>query len=225
MGQLTPLAFIALGMLAERPMHPYEMFQTMTARRDDRNVKIRPGTLYHQVGKLAENGYVEEVGTDREGRRPERTTYSITDAGRGILHHCLVRMLSQPAEEYPEFNVALAEIENLTLDQAVAALEDRLATLCMEAGLSDQLLEQVKAKQLPERYYLDSIYSRHQLAAQIDFIESLLGRLRAGEIPWDSAVPAEHAEHTAHAGHPGHTEHAGDATSAPDPQHSPKEHS
>ena len=33
MASLTPLAFAALGLLAEAPMHPYEMFQTMLQRR------------------------------------------------------------------------------------------------------------------------------------------------------------------------------------------------
>ena len=98
MPSLTPLAFAALGLLAEGPTHPYEMFQTMTHRRDGRNVKVRPGTLYHQVGRLVELGLAEIVGTDRAGNRPERTTYAITDDGWTALHDGLVRLIAEPAE-------------------------------------------------------------------------------------------------------------------------------
>ena len=45
MAELTPLGLAALALLAERPMHPYEMYQTLVHRREDRNVKVRPGSL------------------------------------------------------------------------------------------------------------------------------------------------------------------------------------
>ena len=92
---LTPLTLAALALLAERPMHPYEMYQLSMQRRDHRLVKIRPGTLYHAVRRLAESGLVAVVGTEREGNRPERTTYEITDAGRDQLESSVALMLAQ----------------------------------------------------------------------------------------------------------------------------------
>ena len=69
---LTPLGVAALSLLVEEPMHPYEMYQLLVARHEDRLVKVRPGTLYHAVGRLEEQGLVEATGTEREGNRPER---------------------------------------------------------------------------------------------------------------------------------------------------------
>ena len=40
---LTPLAVAALALLAEGPTHPYEMYQTLVQRSEDRLVKVRPG--------------------------------------------------------------------------------------------------------------------------------------------------------------------------------------
>ena len=48
---LTPLQFAALAIYAEQPRHPYEVFQEMLKRREDRLVKVRPGTLYHAVNR------------------------------------------------------------------------------------------------------------------------------------------------------------------------------
>lgn len=54
---LTPLGISALSLLVEEPMHPYKMYQPLMARHEDRLVKVRPGTLYHAVGRLAERGW------------------------------------------------------------------------------------------------------------------------------------------------------------------------
>ena len=66
-------------------MHPYQLHQTLVERGDTRIVRVNPGAVYHGVERLERDGLVEVVGTDRTGKRPERTTYRITDAGRAGL--------------------------------------------------------------------------------------------------------------------------------------------
>ena len=56
--ELMPLGIAALALLTERPMHPYEMYQILLLRKEDRIVKVRPGSLYHAVNKLEEGGLV-----------------------------------------------------------------------------------------------------------------------------------------------------------------------
>ncbi|MBA8989802.1 DNA-binding PadR family transcriptional regulator [Curtobacterium pusillum] len=192
MASLTPLAFAALGLLNEAPMHPYEMFQTMIQRKDDRHVKVRPGTLYHQVGRLTELGLAEVVGTDREGKRPERTTYTITDAGRAALAEGLRRMVAVPAEEYPEFHLALAELENLPVSEAVDAVRARVAALVAERSSYDEALGAMRARGLAERFWLDVSYVRAMLQAQIEWLSTTADRIASGDIPWDGpAVPED----------------------------------
>jgi DNA-binding PadR family transcriptional regulator len=186
---LTPLAFSALGLLNEGPMHPYEMFQTMVKRHEDRNVKVRPGTLYHQVGRLTELGYAEVVGTERDGNRPERTTYAITPAGRQALRDGLRRMVAEVAEEYPVFHLALGEIENLPRDEAVDAVRARVAALEQEHGFLGEGLDHMREIGLPERFWIDVSYVRAMLSAQIDWLTATVDRISSGDIPWDGPVP------------------------------------
>jgi DNA-binding PadR family transcriptional regulator len=192
MAPLTPLAFAALDLLNEAPMHPYEMFQTMLHRQEERNVKVRPGTLYHQVGRLAELGLAEVVGTDREGNRPERTTYTITDAGRAALADGLRRMVTEPAEEYPEFHLALSVLENLPQAEAVDAVRARIVALEQQRDEYDLAIDRVHEKQLSDRYWLDVSYVRAMLTAQIEWLGSTVERISSGDIPWDGpAVPPQ----------------------------------
>ncbi|MBT2502740.1 PadR family transcriptional regulator [Curtobacterium sp. ISL-83] len=190
MASLTPLAFAALDLLNEAPMHPYEMFQTMVLRQEERNVKVRPGTLYHQVGRLAELGLAEVVGTNRDGNRPERTTYTITDAGRAALADGLRRMVAVPADEYPEFHLALSVIENLPRPEAVDAVRARIVALEQQRDEYDAAIEVVRAKELSDRYWLDVSYVRAMLSAQIEWLSTTVDRIDSGDIPWDGpAVP------------------------------------
>src|ERR1700732_1462311 len=111
--QVTSLGISVLALLRERPMHGYEMFQTLTARHRDRMLRIRPGSLYHVVNRLAEEKLIRQAGTGRNGNRPERTTYDLTDAGADALTSRLRELVASPVNEFEKFVVALAEIHHL----------------------------------------------------------------------------------------------------------------
>ena len=81
----TPVALCVLSLLNERAMHPYEMRSLMRERGHDRAFRIRESSVYDTVARLAERGFIESVEVNREGRRPERTVYAITEAGRDEL--------------------------------------------------------------------------------------------------------------------------------------------
>ncbi len=185
---LSPLALSALALLAEGPMHPYEMFQLAVQRRDHRLVKIKPGTLYHAVKRLQKSRLIRVVGTDREGGRPERTTYAITDAGRMVLRDEVAELLGQPVEEYPVFPFALSEAHNLPPVEVTDLLRRRLSALRARLEEIDQGLTIVTGKDLPWAYWLHLDYLQATTAAEIRWIEAALDDIAVGRF----AVPAEH---------------------------------
>ncbi|MFI5085658.1 MAG: PadR family transcriptional regulator [Actinomycetales bacterium] len=181
---LTPLGVAALSLLAERPMHPYEMYQLLIQRRGDRLVKVRPGTLYHGVGRLAEDGLVEATGTEREGNRPERTTYRISAAGRAALRARLRELLAVPLNEYPGFPLAVSEAYHLPREEVLALLERRLGALECTAGNLSAATAAVEGKELAPKYWLDIRYQQAILQSEIDWITKLHTELRSGAIHW-----------------------------------------
>ena len=83
--------------------------------------------MYHTVGRLERAGLVAEVGVDREGNRPERTTYAVTDAGAAAVTEWVRREL--PRVDRPaEFRIALAEAHNLDRDGGRSPSSARTAT-------------------------------------------------------------------------------------------------
>ena len=183
---LTPLTLAALALLAERPMHPYEMYQLSMQRRDHRLVKIKPGTLYHAVRRLAESGLVAVVGTEREGNRPERTTYEITDDGRDQLQSNVALMLAQVAAEYPVFPFALGEAHNLPDEEVVRLLTTRLSALHETIGEIEAGIAVVQGKNLPWAYWLQLDYLHKVISAQATWLESAITDIGSGRF----AVPA-----------------------------------
>ncbi|ASN21185.1 PadR family transcriptional regulator [Arthrobacter sp. YN] len=187
---LTPLGVASLALLAEEPMHPYEMYQLLMARHEDRLVKVRPGTLYHAVGRLEENGLVEATGTGREGNRPERTTYRITDAGHQALDARLQAMLSTPVNEYPLFPHAIAEAHHLPAAVVKELLEERVVALTADLDFLVRAEATVTAKGLARKYWIDITYQQAMRRTEIAWIRGLLEELGNGHLPWDEPLPA-----------------------------------
>ncbi len=181
---LTPLGVAALSLLVEEPMHPYEMYQLLIARHEDRLVKVRPGTLYHAVGRLEEQGLVAATGTDREGNRPERTTYTISEAGREALTTRLQDMLAIPVNEYPSFPLAISEAYNLPAGVVVELLDRRLKALQEQLGFLGTGEDLLRKKGVERKYWIDVQYQQSMLRTEIGWIRGLQDQLSTGELPW-----------------------------------------
>ncbi|MEZ3161384.1 PadR family transcriptional regulator [Microbacterium sp. BWT-B31] len=189
--RLTPLGVMVLALLREGDMHPYEMIRLMRIRRDDRLVSITTGTMYNTVARLERAGLLEEVGVEREGNRPERTTYTLTDAGADAVVEWVRREL--PRVDNPtEFRIALAEAHNLDRETAVELLVVRRAAL---AGAHLTLTEgrtHAQAKGVPEQYLLEVEREQAVVAAELAWLDAAIARLDDPDFPW--GAPAEPTE-------------------------------
>jgi len=185
---LPALAVAALALLEERPMHPYEMYQTLLLRREDSLVKVRPGTLYHAINRLAADDLVRATRTDREGNRPERTTYEITALGRERFVTSVTEMLATPVNHFPHFPLAMAEAHHLPVAVVLALVEARAAAITAERDALDADIRRVRAKRLPERLWLELDLRRNAHAAELAWLERLLRRLRSGDLDWSAPL-------------------------------------
>ena len=185
---LTPLGVAALALLVERPMHPYEMYQTLVQRSEERVVKVRPGSLYHTVDRLAANGLVRATGTEREGNRPERTTYEVTERGSLALSERVAEILGTPVNEYPEFPLALGEAHNLPVESVIQLLTKRVSLIRADIAVLDDGIRSIQAKRLPRKYWLNVQYTRAVSDVEATWLESLIHDLESGEISWTEEI-------------------------------------
>ena len=172
------LALAVLSCLNERPMHPYEISQTLRHRGKDQSIKLNYGALYSVVESLAKAGLIETVETTREGRRPERTVYAITDAGRDEHDEWLSTLLSTPVREYHSLEAALALVLGLRPERAVQLLAERVVKLKAELGRTDAMLQATREMGLAEVFTLEEEFRRAMLAAELAYVEHLVTALR-----------------------------------------------
>lgn len=187
-GRLTPLGVMVLALLGEGDMHPYEMIRLMRFRRDDRLVTITNGTMYHTVARLERAGLLAEVGVDREGNRPERTTYTVTDAGAAAVTEWVRRELSR-VDRPAEFRIALAEAHNLDRGEVTALLHahrEARATNLEEIATG---LRAALAKGVPTQYLLELEREETLLTADLAWLDRLIQRLESEDFPWGVHEP------------------------------------
>lgn len=185
--RLTPMGVMVLALLREGDMHPYEMVRLLRARRAERLISITNGTLYHTVSRLHEAALIEEVGIDREGNRPERTTYSLTEAGHDAVVSWVRRQL--PRIDRPaDFRVALAEAHNLDRRDVIELLRERHASLSTDHGGHRDDLLVAKNKGVPEQVLVEFDRQEALLDAELRWLDSLIIRLDTEDLPWGPAA-------------------------------------
>ena len=82
----STLGMVLLALLMEAPMHPYRMQQMIKERGQDQLVNVaQRNSVYQALDRLVRDGLARPVGTVRDGGRPERTDYEITDDGRATM--------------------------------------------------------------------------------------------------------------------------------------------
>jgi DNA-binding PadR family transcriptional regulator len=182
-----------LALLFEKPMHPYEMQRMIRERGKDQLVNLKRGSLYHAIERLEAAGMIDAVETSREGRRPERTVYKITDLGREELEEWLRELLSRPAPDYPQFVAALNYLPVLLPDDVLRQLEGRLVILETEVAGFDAAIRSAETF-LPRLLLLESDYARAVRKAELDWVRAIVQDLRSGELTWSHEQLREIAE-------------------------------
>ncbi|WP_344840555.1 PadR family transcriptional regulator [Kribbella ginsengisoli] len=184
LASLTPLAIAVLALLVERRMHAYEMYQLLLHRRNDRLIKVKPGSLYHTVERLTGQELVRATGTERAGNRPERTTYEITAAGREALEERVRTGIETYEYEYPLFPVVLSEAHNLEVKDAAERFRRRLCEIEEQLAEVESAIADVTERQVPEPFWLAAGYNRAVLAAERDWLTTLLQRIESKDLSW-----------------------------------------
>jgi len=195
------LALAVLATVVQRPMHRYEMASLMRARGKDRDMDIKWGSLYTVVANLEKNRLLEVIEVTRQGARPERTVYRITDAGRDELVGWTRELIAEPEAEHTRFIAGLSVLAVLTPRDVMDLLRRRLGRL---TETIDALTAQLRqASDVPRLFLIEDEYRIAMTQAETDWTRSLLDELSAGTFPYLDAwrkfhetgeMPSEFAE-------------------------------
>jgi DNA-binding PadR family transcriptional regulator len=178
----NPLALAVLVCLYEKPMHPYEVAQTLRTRAKEQSVRLNYGSLYAVVESLEKKGFIKATGTLREGKRPQRTIYEITDEGSVEMTDWLTELIGTPNKEYPAFQAGLSFLPALDPDDALAALRHRTEALTMKLVAMRSAMQAARDAGLPRIFELESEYEERTLSAEYAFVRALVEEMENGTL-------------------------------------------
>jgi len=174
----NPLGLAVLALLAERPMHPYEMAATLRERGKEDSIRINYGSLYSVIGALVRARFIEARETSREGARPQRTVYSITPVGETELDGWLREILREPLKEYPQFEAGLSLMPYLPPDEVAAMLEERVRRLQRQGEELRAAVVDAERQGVDRLFLVEAEYSLAMREAERRWAAELLALIR-----------------------------------------------
>jgi DNA-binding PadR family transcriptional regulator len=191
--RLTLLSLLSLG-----PSHGYGLRETIETWRMDKWANIRYGSIYQVLERMERDGLVEQAEVSREGKRPVRTRYAITEAGGEELRNLLRRAWSEPSQYAQPVNVALSFylLQFLPAEEVAALLTLRLEQLGEAAA--EVRAEEEKSLATFDTPGLNACLADHfdhfhrLLATEQAWTAHVLRQVQAGA--YDTAAPASDPE-------------------------------
>ena len=178
-GNLLALGLLAL-LVPGRPMHPYEMATLLRRTGKEEDLQIKWGSLYTVVQNLEKHGFIAATETSRAGKRPERTRYALTEAGRAEITDWLRELVAEPRKEESRFEAALSVVGVLPPDEVRQLLERRVGVL--DERIAGQRAA-LAAEQVPRLFLIEAEYALALRVAEAAWVRSLLAELTDGTLP------------------------------------------
>jgi DNA-binding PadR family transcriptional regulator len=166
-----------------QPVHGYDVRRELLSWNADKWANVAPGSIYHALKKLTDEGLLREVATERVGGRPARTRYEITEHGDQVFQDLLREYWWELKDLTDPFLAAFALLPALPPREAAAALRNRAANLRgaaqgWRAMLAAGWMDDQKPLHVAEMFEL--WIARAEVDA--DWCERVAGRVEAGEL-------------------------------------------
>jgi DNA-binding PadR family transcriptional regulator len=177
------VALTVLGLLLEGPSHTYHLNREIRTRKMT-FVTGLPRSVYHAVDRLAADGMVRLVETSRDGRRPERSVYEITEDGSTRFYEELTDLLMTPSEDRLPFTIALSFAVRMSPDTVARLLKTRASRLRAELAEVETMLDLGKTH-VHRLALLEWEYTHKLRQAELDWVDRLGTEIGSSELDWD----------------------------------------
>jgi DNA-binding PadR family transcriptional regulator len=139
---VTRIDLLLLGLLVDRPMHGYELYQQIQSEGIDAWFNVSMAGVYYSLGKLREQGLVAE-SRQRGGRSTRKSIYHLTEEGRAAFFEAVESQAVSREKTYLNYDLVIYLLNKVPLQRAISLLEQHQAFLAeqaqeVQAALIDQ---------------------------------------------------------------------------------------
>jgi DNA-binding PadR family transcriptional regulator len=139
----TKTDLLLLGLLLDRPMHGYELYQQIQAEGIDGWFNVSAAGVYYSLGKLRDLGLVAE-SRQHGGRSPRKSIYRLVEKGRSAFFATLEDQLASQEKSYLDYDLVVFLLNKLPKQRAIPRLEQRLEFLMNQTSHVQAALESEK---------------------------------------------------------------------------------
>ncbi|GAA4058961.1 PadR family transcriptional regulator [Nonomuraea soli] len=122
---MSSTRLLILGTLLDEPLTGYRVRQTLELWGADSWANVAFGSIYHGLGRMAEEGLLEIVERGKAGK----TVYGITQLGRLEFHRMLLTSWYEIQPIVDPFQVSLTFMDRLDRPELLGALRARIKQL------------------------------------------------------------------------------------------------
>lgn len=120
---VTDAELAVMSLLAEKPMHGYQIEQIIEERGMREWTNIGFSSIYYILEKLRKIGWLENVLESGEGKGPARQIFSLTNTGKDAWERAVISALSHPRRRSSNFQLGLSNLLLLEKEQIISSLE------------------------------------------------------------------------------------------------------
>ena len=127
---MSAVRLFILGALARGgPMHGHQIRRDAQTDRTELWTDVKVGSLYAALNRMADEGVIEAVRTERTGNLPARTVYAITEEGHKELSALRAAILRDTRLRPDPVDLAMQYSQDMPPADLLAAMADRRAAL------------------------------------------------------------------------------------------------
>jgi len=166
---------VLLGLILEKERSGYDIITEISNRELDRWANLSTSTVYNRLTTLEKNECI--VGrAERDGNRPERMVFNITDKGREVLRKEVLKHLTGFNDDPRTLGFAfLYGAENKELIRTLEVHERRLVQEI--ENLEKMIAEEPRPTLYPEGPFLNCM-SRDHILVELKYVRAAIGILR-----------------------------------------------
>ena len=166
---------VLLGLILEKERSGYDIITEISNRELDRWANLSTSTVYNRLTTLEKNECI--VGrAERDGNRPERMVFNITEKGREILRKEVLKHLTGFNDD-PR-TLGFAFLYGADQKEVIRTLEAHERRLVREIeNLERMIAEEPRPTLYPEGPFLNCM-SRDHILVELKYVRAAIGILR-----------------------------------------------
>lgn len=171
---MATIDLIVLGMLKKESMGAYDIQKQVEYRHISKWVKISTPSIYKKVIQLEEKGFITSH-TEKDGKMPEKSVYSLTEAGKQEFERLMMETSLAPVNVFLDFNAVIVNLDSVSDDlkaQYIGNIENSVKSLITT------IEENIAAKENDEKISKTGKTVLRQQYVLIKAIEAWIAELR-----------------------------------------------